>query len=59
MSMLTTPAQTPPATTVRSRWRDPSAAIGATAAAAVFHNDVSQIIASWGIASTPHTPKAQ
>jgi hypothetical protein len=33
--------------------------LGATAAAAVFHNDVSQIIASWGIASTPHTPKAQ
>jgi hypothetical protein len=32
---------------------------GATAAAAVFHNDVSQIIASWGTASTPHTPKAQ
>jgi hypothetical protein len=34
--------------------------LGATAAAAVFHDDVSQIIASWGTtASTSHTRKAQ
>jgi len=33
--------------------------LGATAAAAVFHDDISQIIASWGRASTQHTAKAQ
>jgi len=32
--------------------------LGATAAAAVFHDDISQIIASWG-ASTQHAAKAQ
>ena len=33
--------------------------LGATAAAAVFQDELSEIVASWGTPSTPHTVKAQ